>query len=243
MAKALLIVEGANLEPRFFSRMSEACGMELEIVPFRANIYLLYRKLKEYGFDYDVRVALRELISDEDSLHKLQDVYAYTYLVFDCDAHHSGMPRKGATKPGLLEIVGENYARLVEMAAYFTDETDPERGRLFINYPMMEAYRDCDSYEDEAFVTRVVVLEDLVHYKQIVGTRKMASCRIDSLTSADFIAMTHMHEEKAQRMISGDGNLQDEILNAQRQLLSDRVMSVLNTSVLILRDYKIYNKD
>lgn len=57
MARALLIVEGESLEPRFFTQMAQLYEMNVEIVSLRANIYLLYQKLKEYEFDYDVRIA------------------------------------------------------------------------------------------------------------------------------------------------------------------------------------------
>ena len=33
------------------------------------------------------------------------------------------------------------------MLDFFNDETD--QGKLFINYPMMESYRDCDAFFDE----------------------------------------------------------------------------------------------
>ncbi len=32
------------------------------------------------------------------------------------------------------------------MTEYFVDETDPTIGKLYINYPMMESYRDCDEF-------------------------------------------------------------------------------------------------
>lgn len=249
MSKALLIVEGGRLEPRFFERMSKVCNLGLEIVSLRANIYRLYQKLKEYGFDYDVRVALRELIKDEETLAKLNDTYAYTYLIFDCDAHHAGIPKKGEVLPDIGEIVRENYGRIAEMIDYFTDETDPDRGRLFINYPMMESYRDCDSYDDVEFATRVVRLEDLNHYKEIVGCRKMASRRIDELEVSDFSAMLRMQFVKAEQLkgagqgaMSGvrayNDGIQNEILTAQHDLLPSRVMSVLNTSLFLLLDYE-----
>lgn len=248
MAKVLLIVEGANLEPRFFSRMSEVFGLELEIVPLCANIYRIYQKLEEYGFDYDVRVALRELVDDEESLRKLADVYAYTYLVFDCDAHHSGVMKRGEEPKDIAVVVEENYDRLALMLKYFTDETDPERGRLYVNYPMMESYRDCDTFFEESYRDRVVRYECLSQYKQIVGRRRMANRRIEGLCREAFESMTRMSLFKlsfilegtwamTEKLCSGEHVSQERLLNAQRAKLQERVMFVINTSLFISLDY------
>ena len=249
MAKALLIVEGANLEPRFFERMSEVCGLNVEIVPLRANIYRLYQKLEEYGFDYDVRIALREVISDQADQEKLRGVYSYTYLVFDCDAHHCGLPPAGEPPRGVEDVVRGNYDRLNTLLNYFNDETDPERGRLFVNYPMMESYRDCDSFFDVAFRDRVVRFDDLADYKRIVGHRKMASCRIDGLSGEDFRSLARMNLFKLSFLTDGEwrlpddgimvgGDAQTKVLSAQKTLAEQCVMSVINTSLFLMLDYR-----
>ncbi len=38
------------------------------------------------------------------------------------------------------------------MVNYFVDETDPSIGKLYINYPMMESYRDCDTFFEEDYL-------------------------------------------------------------------------------------------
>ena len=247
MAKALLIVEGESLEPRFFTRMSEVCGMDVEIVSLRANIYLLYRKLKEYEFEYDVRVALKELIADENAHRILSDRYAYTYLIFDCDAHHGGKLKAGDIPSKIEDVVGMNYSRLEEMVGYFTDETDPERGRLFVNYPMMESYRDCDSKEDDSFKDRNVRFEDLSSYKKLVGQRRMASLRIETMTQVDFDALAKLNLKKWSHLMGNGWRNQTEeeynqatqldVLKAQMKLVPEKIMAVINTSLLLSLDY------
>lgn len=250
MAKALLIVEGAKLEPRFFTQMSKVCQMNVEIVSLRANVYLLYRKLKEYGFDYDVRIALKELIPEKDeNAHRiLSEHYAYTYLIFDCDAHDVGLSKAGSSNQDITKIVELNYAHLGEMIGYFTDETDPERGRLFVNYPMMESYRDCDSLTEEGFLNRKIGFDELTKYKELVGRRKLANLRIETMERSDFEALAHLHQRKALRLLGkGEEDLTEDsviqisqqgILEKQNELVAERNMAVLNTSLFLKFDYK-----
>lgn len=55
------------------------------------------------------------------------------------------------------------------MAEYFVDETDPSVGKLYINYPMMESYRDCDDFFDENYKSTMVSLPAILSYKKDVG--------------------------------------------------------------------------
>lgn len=249
MARALLIVEGEGLEPRFFTQMAQLYEMNVEIVSLRANIYLLYQKLKEYEFDYDVRIALKELLKDNATTDILDQTFAYTYLIFDCDAHHSGLSRRGEPAKPIGEVVRENYRHLHEMIDYFTDETDPERGRLYVNYPMMESYRDCNSWDDDTFQYRHVRYEDLSRYKRGVGMMKMSSSRIDKLTRDDFDGILRLQLRKynwltANRWesLSFEGYQKNESV-CQRQVLDCQIslqqpiMAVINTSVFLPIDY------
>ena len=248
--KVLLIVEGENLEPRFFSRLAGLFDLDVEIVSLRANIYRLYRKLKEYGFDYSVRVALTELIGTEEVAEILRQRFAYTYLVFDCDAQDSGLPSKGDERNSLEKTVAGNYRRLTEMVGYFDNETDPDRGKLYVNYPMMESYRDCDSFFDEGYAGNVIQINESLGraYKQRVGQRKMASYRIDKLDRGAVSQLMRMQLFKLAKVL-GRGwqavgfdeylRLRDQrqILSAQDELRKQGLMSVLNTSILLPVDY------
>lgn len=246
MVRALVIVEGADLEPRFFARVAESYGMRLQIVSLKTNIYRLYSKLKEYGFDYSVRVALRELLGED--IPALEEDFAYTYLVFDCDAQNRGRVRQGERTPALSEIVEANAMRLDEMIGYFNDETDPDRGRLYVNYPMMESYRDCDFPFDDAYAATEVTFDELVGYKARVGRRKFASRRIDTLMRSDFDLMMRQQLFKLS-VLNGDGwqapsyeaygrmSRQSNVLARQRLLFSSCRMSVMNTSLFLPIDY------
>lgn len=248
MAKALLIVEGARLEPCFFSQLAFLYEMQVEIVPFCANIYQLYRKLEGYGFDYDVKQALYEQNPSDEAKALLSHRYAYTYLIFDCDAHDCGKRPNGEVPLGVNEVVACNYALLDKMIQYFTDETDPDRGKLYVNYPMMESFRDADNFYDESYADRRVAFADLIRYKEIVGRRKLSGLHVDKLSRDNANELIRMCLCKLSKMLSGYWRLPDadvymglhvqkEVFSAQRVLEGESLMDVINTSILLPVDY------
>ncbi|MBR5549399.1 MAG: hypothetical protein IKU71_06685 [Kiritimatiellae bacterium] len=248
MPKALLIVEGARLEPRFFSRLADVLNMRVEIVPFCANIYQLYRKLEEYGFNYDVKQALLEQNPTDEARVVLSRKYAYTYLIFDCDAQDRGKMLNGVKNCELDEIVMSNYGLLKKMVAYFTDETDPDRGKLYVNYPMMESFRDADDFFDESYEQRMVDFANLDNYKEIVGIRKLAIRHIDNFSKDDICSLLHMNLCKLLYMVQNDWRLpdinqymridvQNDVLAVQCGLGCKSLMHVINTSIFLPIDY------
>lgn len=126
--KVLLIVEGKLTEPQFFTKISETFGMKFEIYSLSTNIYTLYKMMKKESFNCDIKDILRELNTNDEYSEILSYKFAYTYLIFDCDAHNTerGTPKKAS----IDDIVKDNFVKLSEMAEYFTDETDPTIGKL-----------------------------------------------------------------------------------------------------------------
>ena len=181
----LIIVEGARTEPAFFNRLLGVFDQNFEIYCFGTNIYTLYKRMKEIEFNGDLKSVLIELHPEQREL--LSKKFAYTYLVFDCDVHH---PKKEDIRC-IEEIIADNFSKLREMAEYFVDETDPSVGKLYINYPMMESYRDCDDFFDENYKSTMVSLPAILSYKKDVGKRKLSRVRVDSYTEKTiFIAST-----------------------------------------------------
>ncbi len=72
------------------------------------------------------------------------------------------------------------------MTDYFVDETDPTVGKLYVNYPMMESYRDCDDFFDPGYAERKVALEDMSSCKSLVATRKLCRVHAKSFTRNQF---------------------------------------------------------
>ena len=161
----LFIVEGERLEPELISRISEVYGLRCDITSVCTNIHILYRQLKKDEGYSDVIPVLQEILHTrlaslekhksgkeqqrkilriQEDLAKLERPFASVYLVFDSELHH----RSNDTLAP-LEVVKKNVIELREMLEFFDNETD--QGKLYVNYPMMESYRDCDDFFDDGY--------------------------------------------------------------------------------------------
>lgn len=199
--------------------------------------------MKEIDFNGDIKSILAKIHPEQKDLLSLK--FAYTYLIFDCDAHHP----KAQEKRSQQEIVLENLTKLKEMTNYFVDETDPTVGKLCVNYPMMESYRDCDDFFDPNYAKRSVTLEDMPSYKSIVSSRKLCSIHVKSFTERQFSLLTLQNLCKLNKIHHGNWRVppysfyledssQAKILAHQRNLVEEKGrMSVLNTSLFFAADY------
>ena len=131
--KTLIVVEGGRLEPRFFDQLKKVFGLNLDIYCLEDNIYLLYKKMKEMGFNGNLKDVLSEV--HEENREILSQDFAYTYLIFDFDPHHTEKYEKDIP---LETIVENNISKVREMAEYFVNETDPTVGKLYINSQCFE---------------------------------------------------------------------------------------------------------
>lgn len=239
----LIIVEGAKTEPAFFKRLSNLLNQKFEIYYLGTNIYTLYTRMKEIDFNGDLKAVLTEIHPEKRAV--LSKKFAYTYLIFDCDAHH---PKKIDTR-NINEIVRDNFTKLAEMAEYFVDETDPSIGKLYINYPMMESYRDCDCFFDNQYAFATIKISDISDYKNIVSKRGLCNVRIDNYTKEQFLLLSLQNIYKLNKIIfndwakmSYDEYLQYstaiELLLAERNIVnSNSEMAVINTSLFLIIDY------
>ena len=244
--KILVITEGGHTEPKFFEQLITIYGVNAKIFSIEGNIYRLYKKMQEYHFLCDVKDALAEFDLKYTDKEILKDTFTYTYLVFDCDAHHTDIP--DIDKP-LETVMRENFERLHEMASYFVNETDPSVGKLYINYPMMESYKDCNAFFDEEYRYTTVDITNFKKYKQIVSRKKIANVRMDKYTRENFDDLTRMNVYKL-NYIRRD--IWDSVSYNTYMELADAVeiadteaqycdkyhqVQVLNTTLFMLIDY------
>jgi len=133
----LFVFEGSETEDNIVSKLEKNLMGKTHAIKcvYGADIYQLYRKLKEENFEVDIVSYLKE--RSEYNKKKLEgygnDSFSYVYFFFDYDAH--------ATKADDKQII--------EMLEYFNNETD--QGKLFISYPMVEAikhFKDKSSFKD-----------------------------------------------------------------------------------------------
>lgn len=239
----LIIVEGLKTEPNFFNRLSDVFGLKFDIYCLETNIYSLYKKMKEIDFNGDIKDILSEIHPSKKEM--LSKKFAYTYLIFDCDAHHS---RKDESRTQ-EEIVLDNLAKLSEMVNYFVDETDPSIGNLYINYPMMESYRDCDDYFENEYASAIISISKLSSYKNHVAKKKLCSKHIDKYTKEQFSLLILQNLYKLNLICGQKWNKPNykeyssysdsaNILFEERKLATkDKVLSVINTSLFMITDY------
>lgn len=244
--KILLIVEGAKTEPKLFKRIEKLLNLNnevFEIISFNTNIYSLYKIMKNNDFNLNIVDLLKELHPDNKEI--LNNIFIYVYLIFDLDAHHC----KKQELRNIKDVVNDNLIKIKEMVDYFNDETDPTIGKLYINYPMIESFKDSDSFFDDKYKNASCNISMLSRYKEMVSKKKLSNLRIESIKDDDLNKIILQNIFKLNYIISKnfeeldyktyiDYSSQDKILmNESRIIKESNEISVLNTSIFIVIDY------
>ena len=195
----LFVVEGERLEPKVVGRMAEAYGFRCDVASVCTNIHVLYQTLKRDEGYTDAIPVLKEILGArlssleagapfprrEEKIRKTRDDietlgrrFSSIYLVFDSELHHRSLQGEHT-----LAAVGRNAAELKEMLEFFNNET--EQGKLYVNYPMMDSFRDCDDFFDKGYRDRLVSLDVLFGkngYKRSIASRRLAGVHVGGLT-------------------------------------------------------------
>ena len=235
----LLLVEGEKTEITFFEKLSENYfgGYNTKIVPYKCNIYALYKYLESYNFDIDLIDALtlkNELLCDKDKEFIKNNKFIRRFLIFDFDFQEKNVSNE------------EKVERLKKMVSYFNDESD--KGLLLINYPMFESIR-------EPF-GKIQIYDYEQDYKQVVDLRgdKCDLSRLDRNKSDEFIAnslcftncIVNSKYEKIKYDVLKELWYNDEIMNKQiKEYKRNKYVYCVNLSVqlpLIYFGESLYKK-
>lgn len=229
-SKILVIVEGAKTDVNLMKRLLNIYGISEthKIISYNTNIYTLYNQLPddydEYE-DFDLLQLLKERESDQSKLDLLNERYSDILLIFDLD------PQDPQFKP----------EKIIKMANYFTESTN--MGKLYLNYPMVEAFYHMKSIPDDKYNDYTVTLEVLKKkkYKQMIHDicrdgdyAKFASDK------AECGIVINQNLEKAKFLTNTKDAISDsvEILNKQLDLLTNKkIVSVLCTCVFYIAEY------
>lgn len=145
--KILMIVEGAKTDVKLMTHLLDMYGISRnhEIVSYNTNIYTLYREMFADGDpdSMDILQILKSRESDQDKKKIFDEVYSDILLIFDLDPQ---APDYSAEK-------------INEMQQYFTESSD--MGKLYLNYPMVEAFYHMEEIPDNKYPDRTVTLEKL----------------------------------------------------------------------------------
>ena len=162
----LLIVEGNHEKNELFALLFK-CFPEMnididDVWIYATNIYQLYDEIvSEYGEDwYDTDVDLPFVVSKKkypDELRYKED-FVNIVLVFDYERHDTYFSEE----------------KILNMQKYFVDSTDV--GKLYINYPMIEAYQDIAEMPDATYIDKTVsvTVRPGARYKALVRDKAVA---------------------------------------------------------------------
>lgn len=158
----LFVLEGKNPDLNLYKAMMKVCGADEESVAvvYGCNIDALYQEMKELGEGADIVGLLKEKYSDNPSSDSYKwmtrsDQISEVYLIFDYDFHDINRSP---------EILNE---QLMNLLVFFSEETD--QGKLYINYPMIEAIKHTKKLPDPEYYSYSVCREDCRKYKQLAA--------------------------------------------------------------------------
>ncbi|MFA6830527.1 MAG: hypothetical protein WCR67_07520 [Bacilli bacterium] len=194
--RVLLLVEGQKTEYNFLERLlSFYCkGTTTKVIPIGINIYSFYKKIRSLGEDFTTTLdTLKEIKKNNiKDLEQIEKGFAFIYLVFDFDIQENSLKTEG------------KFAVLREMMKTFSNEAG-DFGRLLIDYPMVEAYRDFKIDCPNGFLSDEinVPIDKLVSYKNIVDERGN-DLDINKYKSKSFDLITKLNIIKAFQIVKED---------------------------------------
>ena len=141
----LFVFEGEKREPALFKaieRLFFKDGQHI-VCSFGNNIYELYQRMTALDDSGDIVSVLRETYADSPGSPFSEDTrssdFSEIYLIFDYDFQNRNIS---------LEEMNSQIDEMLEM---FDNET--ENGKLYINYPMVEAIRYTKRLPDPDYCT------------------------------------------------------------------------------------------
>lgn len=133
----LFVFEGQEDDPRYVELLEKNFFSNIISVKcvYGAEIYQLYREMKDDDFALDIVNILKERSPQNAEILKdfNRESFASIYLFFDYDAHSTLA----------------NDHDIQAMISFFNNET--EQGLLYISYPMLEAirhFKDMQTFKD-----------------------------------------------------------------------------------------------
>lgn len=234
----LFIVEGEADEPKLLRQMLDVCfaGFDHKIYTYRTNLHVLAKRLEEdypefESDEIDIQLFLKSYENNDSQMELLSKSYTDIFLIFDFDPQDR-QPR---------------FDTIRRMVDYFNDSI--LRGKLIINYPMMQAIRHFSTLPDPLFKDRIVTSEECKKYKEIVGNCSKFT-DVSTYTYGTFMSLAVHHIKKANYILSGTYAIPSvteyenwnygRIFDAQVKAFTEqKFVYVLNTCILLIVDYKM----
>ncbi len=230
--RILLLVEGARTDARLMERLLAIYNIDAkyEIVSYGTNIYTLYSEM--FAENDPSMVDLLQILKAREIDPRKKAIFDAFYsdilLIFDFDPQAPDF----------------SLEKIRHMSEYFVESSD--MGKLYLNYPMVEAFYHMSSIPDKQYNNRFATLEELKSgtYKMRVNKEnrnhdytKFATDRVEcNVVIRQNIdkARNLTHEERVPEYIPG----QEHILTAQLSLITEEYkVAVLSTCPFFIPDY------
>lgn len=255
----LFVFEGKDDKTYFESikRLFFPAKSDTFVCTYNSNIYSLYTKLKAHDalkemLEVDTVSVLKDILlekGDETLKDIREDEVSEIYLFFDYDFQEDS------------RTLEENDNRLSELLGYFTDETG--KGKLYINYPMVESLRYTKELPDNNYwqytVTRQKCQEEKfkhqVHEFSLYGgsleylvlTIKPADDETKiqqkaNTAKTNWLHLVTMNTSKANYICNDKNELPDEV-NSQQDIFDSQLSKYVNTEkckVAILNAFPLF---
>lgn len=140
--KILILVEGEKTDVALMQKLLSIYDIssKYEIVSYGTNIYVLYQEMFRDGVDGFENIDLLQVLKsrEKDPLRKkiFDDKYTDILLIFDLDPQDPQFDAK----------------HIQLMQDFFVESSD--MGKLYLNYPMVEAFYHLSAIPDKDFLER-----------------------------------------------------------------------------------------
>lgn len=235
-SKILVLVEGKKTDYKLMDRLLQTYGIgeSHEIVSYNTNIYTLYNQMFRDGDpeSVDILQILKEHETDETKKKIFDYRYSDILLIFDLDPQD---PDFTADK-------------ILEMMSFFVESSD--MGKLYLNYPMVEAFYHMKDIPDADYNSYTATLEELRNrkYKERVNREnrnrdysKFATTKEECNTVIKQNIDKAWFLSETERVVDGiSQTLPDSssVLKTQlKKMEEEQLVSVLCTCAFYIADY------
>jgi len=194
-----------------------------------------------------IELRMKQISIIKKQLEDIDNKFDSTYLIFDLELQNS--IKKDSNGNYDDADIDKNLEIIKIMLQKCNDETDPDIGKLLINYPMIESYRDCNDFFDNCYWNNEIEINKLIEYKNIVYQKHPKHIPIGKYIKENFDKLLCMNLYKLNYLMNNNKwdklTLNDfleiqpiDILEKITQIIKKRrTISILNTSLFFLLYY------